>query len=65
MTIFDYMHMSMIFSIDYGTIDVADFFDIDKYLIKKYGIKQSLDLVKRNLLDYYEFAQWDLLVSHH
>lgn len=52
MTIFDYMHMSMIFSIHYGTIDVADFFDIDKYLIKKYSIKQSLDLVKRNLLDY-------------
>lgn len=52
MTIFDYMHMSMIFSIDCGTIDVADFFDIDKYLIKKYGIKQCLDLVKKNLLDY-------------
>ena len=46
------MYIADEISIDYGTIDVADFFDIDKYLIKKYGIKQSSDLVKRNLLDY-------------
>ena len=39
-----------VFSVDYYAIADDDILNIHKYLIKKHGIKQYLDLLKKYLL---------------